>query len=363
MSQDVRLRHLAGAIVRKIRQHFSSARELYMAVRHSSSDGGSVSLASVRSGLRRIGLSVSLDDLVVLTTPFSKSYPGLALTLPELQHFIDTVSSQHYAEEGEAASADVVADAGVDGAGASRSRGGGGGGGGARALNELLEHFHATPENLQLALERYDMDYDGYLSVDEFRRALALKGYRISKQQCQAIIGRFASRVPDKLPIADLVYVLQRSDAVTPGGAGATSDRVAEAAAASAARRSSMGRSGRGSGAGRPAPVVRAPPPPRSSGSRPGSASAAPLSESSLDALVRSVADAVYSDSSSVHTLFKRMASAHDGVDASDLVHGLKRMRCTVSPREALALVKEFDLDGDGRLSYAEFVKMLAASS
>ena len=46
-------------------------------------------------------------------------------------------------------------------------------------------------EHSRQTFEKYDTDYDGFVHVDSFRRVLALKGLRTSKQVCLDIIHCF----------------------------------------------------------------------------------------------------------------------------------------------------------------------------
>jgi len=61
-----------------------------------------------------------------------------------------------------------------------------------------------------------------------------------------------------------------------------------------------------------------------------------------------------------LHNCFQFLSKGDDSIDSKDLGDMLKRMGQPCSPDEVAALVKTADADGTGKISYAEFVKMMA---
>ena len=52
----------------------------------------------------------------------------------------------------------------------------------------------------------------------------------------------------------------------------------------------------------------------------------------------------------------------NDGyIDAKELVHCTTTLGQTLSPEEVKAFLEEADLDGDGKLNYMEFAKMMTS--
>jgi len=61
-----------------------------------------------------------------------------------------------------------------------------------------------------------------------------------------------------------------------------------------------------------------------------------------------------------LHNCFKFLSKGDECIDAGDLGSMLKRMGQDCSPDEVAAMVQAADADGTGKISYTEFVKMMA---
>lgn len=80
-----------------------------------------------------------------------------------------------------------------------------------------------------------------------------------------------------------------------------------------------------------------------------------------VDKVRKRVSDALYSHRGGVRANYKKMDVTRQGVSPMDFRRRLHQIGCDVTMDEVTALFAEHDLDHNGRLSFSEFLKMLAS--
>lgn len=260
-------------------------------------------------------------------------------------------------------------------------------------VRSKLQRQFGTATHAFLALNGGDHSSSS-LSARELSDGLAKHGLRVTSKQVRQIIAPFAESRPGHLSVKEFMLFFQGrlprkpkavARAPAPGadaaaGGGATSAdgfalfRYAHEHTVGDASAAGSGRAEAVVPPPAPAPAYdhgRAPLPTPVTGSAEGFSRSSGVGvrardsaeAADLDRVRRAVNDALYESEHGVRGTFKRMITKKGaGVSPEEFKRGMHRIGLNLTSDQVNALFAEHDLDHSGRMSYAQFVKMLNAT-